>query len=145
MEYKKAIKCGGISGLVAGIFATTIGVLLSIVGMMGIANSVSLKESNMIIGSITVPIFVLYGIFLGICYSFVRPVVPGEGLKKGLYYGLLIWMIADVSKAAFMYVMSAAMGGAMGLLAMDMVLIGCLTKIVFGLTLESLWRKEEKG
>ncbi len=38
----------------------------------------------------------LMGPFMGLVYSVVEQSVPGEGLRKGINYGVMVWLFAGV-------------------------------------------------
>ena len=38
----------------------------------------------------------LIGIFMGLIYSVINSAVPGTGMKKGLNYGFMVWLLAGI-------------------------------------------------
>ncbi len=142
MKFKKGIYCGGVSFLIAGIFANVLAYFFIFIGIMGVTVPITFKDINILIASGTIPLFVVYGMLLGIVYQVVRPVIPGAGLKKGIYYALFAWLLSDVvAKAAILGVWKASMGAPEYLFSFNLITISLPTKILFGLILETLWRR----
>ncbi len=48
----------------------------------------------------------LWGILWTLLYAFFYEYIPGKGVKRGLFYGLIIWIIAPTSN----WIISAACG-----------------------------------
>lgn len=93
MEWKK----GFISGIIAGIVLIIIGYGLMMVTGTGEWYSATFPEMTtpeaMGTGTLSV---VLIGIFMGLIYSVVHTAVPGEGTRKGLNYGIMVWLLAGL-------------------------------------------------
>jgi uncharacterized membrane protein YagU involved in acid resistance len=93
MEYK--------NGIIAGIAAGIILVIISSLFMMipGITEWYSTTMAFMsgpgAMTAIMVSIFMM-GIFMGIVYSVVNSAVPGVGMRKGVNYGIMVWLLAGL-------------------------------------------------
>jgi hypothetical protein len=93
MEWKKGL----IAGIVAGILMLVIGSAFMMVpgatawysetfpGMVS-----PLAMTAMMAG------IVLIGIFMGLIYSVLNTAIPGEGARKGLNYGFMVWLLAGL-------------------------------------------------
>jgi uncharacterized membrane protein YagU involved in acid resistance len=90
MELKKGV----LPGVVAGVLL----VVLSFVGgMLMPANTEWYMEMfpEMSLSTMTLSMF-LIGLFMGLVYSVVAPSVPGEGMRKGVNFGIMVWLFAGV-------------------------------------------------
>lgn len=105
----KSWKIGAIAGLIAGIVAGIAGVTSAIIQFnMGIhyfflEPPPETQITSIIVREITIN--TIYGIGLGIIYSRIHDLIPGNSLKKGIYYGLVLWIIFNFRTAviALMY------------------------------------------
>ncbi|MCW4032116.1 MAG: hypothetical protein NWF08_01840 [Candidatus Bathyarchaeota archaeon] len=101
----KHFKIGIVAGLVAGIAAGIIAII-NILFLFNIGRSYydlpSPPETSMIyITMVELTINIIWGIALGIFYSKVYDLIPGKGVYKGLFYGLVLWLILNVRNATF--------------------------------------------
>jgi hypothetical protein len=90
MDLKKGI----LPGIVVGIVL----VLLSIVsGILMPANSEWYMQMfpEMSLLSMTLSIF-LTGLFMGLVYSVIEASVPGENVRKGINFGVIVWLFSGV-------------------------------------------------
>lgn len=93
MEWKKGL----IVGIVAGILMLVIGSAFMMVPGASQWYSETFPEmvsppamSAMMAG------IVLIGIFMGLIYSVLNAAIPGEGARKGLNYGVMVWLLAGL-------------------------------------------------
>ncbi len=93
MEWKKGV----ISGIVAGIVMLIIGSAFMMVPGVTDWYNVTFPEmvspttmSIMLVG------VVIIGIFMGLVYSVINSAIPGEGARKGLNYGIMVWLLAGL-------------------------------------------------
>jgi uncharacterized membrane protein len=90
MDYKK----GMVSGVVVGIVLVMLGFVS---GMLMPANNEWYMQMfpDISLTSMVLSMF-LMGPFMGLVYSVVEPSIPGEGLRKGINYGVIVWLFAGV-------------------------------------------------
>ncbi len=95
MEWKKGV----ISGIIAGIVMLLIGSLCPFMMIPGVTQWYSLTFPEMssprAMSTMTAGI-ILMGIFMGLVYSVINPAIPGEGARKGLNYGIMVWLLAGL-------------------------------------------------
>jgi len=99
----KSWKIDAIAGLIAGIIAGIIGLISALI-QFSIGIQYFFLEpppetpiTGIAIREITINAF--YGIGLGIIYSRIQDLIPGRSLKKGIYYGLVLWIIFNLRTA----------------------------------------------
>jgi uncharacterized membrane protein len=90
MDYKKGL----LSGIVVGIVLVVLGFVS---GMLIPANNEWYMQMfpDISLTSMVLSMF-LMGPFMGLVYSIVEPSVPGDGLRKGINYGIMVWLFAGV-------------------------------------------------
>jgi len=93
MEWKKGV----ISGIVAGIVMLIIGSVFMMVPGVTEWYTVTFPEmvSPMAMSIMMVGV-VLIGTFMGLIYSVINSAIPGEGARKGLNYGIMVWLLAGL-------------------------------------------------
>jgi hypothetical protein len=93
MEWKKGV----ISGIVAGIVMIVIGSAFMMVPGVTQWYYITFPEmSSPMAMSIMMTGIVLIGIFMGLVYSVINTAIPGEGARKGLNYGVMVWLLAGL-------------------------------------------------
>ncbi|MCW4033611.1 MAG: hypothetical protein NWF08_09515 [Candidatus Bathyarchaeota archaeon] len=97
-----SLKAGIISGLIAGI---VLGIFMEVFSQIAI--SIGFYEEwlrPLIINNflVNIPLFVFWGIVLGVIYSKVHSLIPGKGVLKGLVYGLFLYVILVIRGDTFM-------------------------------------------
>jgi len=94
MQWKKGL----ISGIIAGIVMLIIGSAFMMIP--GVTEWYTEKFPEMMaptaMSIMTVGV-VLGGIFMGLVYSVINSAIPGEGARKGLYYGIMVWLLAGLT------------------------------------------------
>ncbi len=94
MEWKKGV----ISGIVAGIVMLIIGSAFMMIP--GVTEWYTVTFPEMVtptaMSIMTVGV-VLSGIFMGLVYSVINSAIPGEGARKGLNYGIMVWLLAGLT------------------------------------------------
>ena len=84
---------------------------------------------------------VLSGLLIALVFAVIYRGIPGTGLKKGIVYGFLLWLITRLAGELFMYVlmpysfMLVVAGWLQGICGM--LLGGALIAIIYGKSLES--------
>ena len=94
MEWKKGL----ISGITAGIVMLIIGSAFMMIP--GVTEWYTEKFPEMMaptaMSIMTVGV-VLGGIIMGLVYSVINSAIPGEGARKGLNYGIMVWLLAGLT------------------------------------------------
>lgn len=97
MEWKKGV----ISGIIAGIVMLLIGLVFMMIPFTpGLTQwySVTFPEmSSPMAMSIMMAGIVVIGIFMGLVYSVINSAIPGEGARKGVNYGIMVWLLAGLT------------------------------------------------
>jgi hypothetical protein len=93
MEWKKGL----ISGIVGGVVLTVIGFAFMMISGTGEWYSATFPQMMApgAMWAMTFSIF-LVGLFMGLVYSVVNSAVPGKGARKGVNYGIMVWLLAGV-------------------------------------------------
>lgn len=93
------IKQGFVSGVLAGIVMIIIGAIFG--GLTGplYAETPQLWKPmepliNWLVGMWIINIII--GIIFGLVYGKIQQGIPGGGTKKGLYYGLILWLVGTI-------------------------------------------------
>jgi hypothetical protein len=93
MEWKKGL----ISGLVAGIVMIIVGSLFMFIPATSewyrttFPQMVTASAMGAMLASTIVT-----GLVMGMVYSLIRGAIPGEGTRKGVVYGLIVWFLAGL-------------------------------------------------
>ena len=100
---RASLKAGIISGLVAGIVTGIIGPFLhKTIVSMGLFGSwwqpISLAAGVL---EVFLPLNLIWGIILGVIYSKAYCMIPGKGISKGLFYGLILYFILAIRTSTF--------------------------------------------
>ena len=93
-----------IAGLIAGIVS---GIVMTIFHISGLWELFSILPfiwpvEKQIYALSNITHFTIWGIIYGAFYAFFYDKIPGKGIKKGLFYGLIIWIIAPLHNAGVM-------------------------------------------
>jgi uncharacterized membrane protein len=93
MEWKKGL----ISGIIAGVVLTVIGFAFMMIPGTSEWYSTTFPQmaAPEAMWAMTLSIF-LVGLFMGLVYSVINSAVPGEGARKGVNYGIMVWLFAGV-------------------------------------------------
>jgi uncharacterized membrane protein YadS len=136
---KNAILAGAIAGLVSGIVSSLlvfVGLSIGILGANIIVSVSQLQKTNSAIYIILLT--VIFGTLVALIYSKFYDSIPGKGLKKGLYFGLMIWFVKDIMAAAYITIpmMQPAIIG------VNLIVVGFYVWVIYGLVLGYLYKKE---
>jgi hypothetical protein len=80
---------------------------------------------------------IIWGMIFGVVFKQFYDRVPGDGMLKGFYFGLLIWIIKDVAAGSF-----AALINLETELAIGLISVGFFMWIAYGPVLGYLYKKE---
>ena len=94
MEWKKGL----ISGIIAGIVMLIIGSAFMMIPGVTEWYTVTFPEmmAPTAMSIMTVGV-VLGGIIMGLVYSVINSAIPGEGARKGVNYGIMVWLLAGLT------------------------------------------------
>jgi len=99
----KSWKIGAIAGLIAGIFrgvAQTIAILIgSKIGLPYYFMPAPPETPIIFITMREISIAIIWGIILGVIYSKIYDKIPGAYIKRGIYYGLALFLIFSIRTA----------------------------------------------
>ena len=132
MEWKKGL----ISGIIAGIVMLIIGSAFMMIP--GVTEWYTEKLPEMVAPtamSIMMVGVVLIGIFMGLVYSVINSAIPGEGARKGLNYGIMVWLLAGLTWPIMM------MGFAPAYLWIAELINGLITYSIAGALLAIIYGK----
>lgn len=132
MEWKKGL----ISGIVAGIVMLIIGSAFLMIP--GVTEWYTEKFPEMVaptaMSIMTVGV-VLSGVIMGLVYSVINSAIPGEGARKGLNYGIMVWLLAGLTWPIMM------MGFAPAYLWIADLINGLITYSIAGALLTIIYEK----
>jgi hypothetical protein len=99
----KSWKIGAIAGLIAGFIA---GIVASISNT--VANIIGLPNPNIVVPTTNIPevyilMNVIWGIIFGIIFTVVYDLIPGKYISKGLFYGLIIFLITNFRDSSYLW------------------------------------------
>jgi len=135
MEWKKGV----ISGIIAGIVMLLIGLVFMMIPFTpGLTQwySVTFPEmSSPMAMSIMMAGIVVIGIFMGLVYSVINSAIPGEGARKGVNYGIMVWLLAGLMWPIMM------MGFAPAYLWITELINGLITYSIAGAVIAIIYKK----
>jgi hypothetical protein len=95
-----------VTGLIAGFISGIADFIFRVIGLFGIFFPIVLTVDVKMLAIYTIIMASLWGILWALLYAFFYDYIPSKGVKKGLFYGLIIWIIAPTSN----WILSAAYG-----------------------------------
>ena len=144
----KSSYAGAIAGFIAGIVCVIFYYVGGMIGLYSIgAENIKLSIVRFIATRILgVPldatlavtasiVTIIFGILFGVMYSKLYDSIPGKDIKKGLHFGLMIWLIKDIAGGIYV----ALMGGLV--FATELIFVGFFMWIVYGFIIEKLYTK----
>nr|AAU82649.1 hypothetical protein GZ18H11_22 [uncultured archaeon GZfos18H11] len=135
MEWKKGV----ISGIIAGIVMLLIGLVFMMIPFTpGVTQwySVTFPEmSSPMAMSIMMAGIVVIGIFMGLVYSVINSAIPGEGARKGVNYGFMVWLLAGLMWPIMM------MGFAPAYMWITELINGLITYSIAGAVIAIIYKK----
>lgn len=140
MEMKRGVLGGAIAGFVAAIVNLIVAFILGVAGFIGITEPIPTEELFSGVSTVTMmgAIF-LIGILYGVLYTCLSPVIPGEELIKGVYYGLMLWVMVDLVAATIMITGYGAI-----YMAVDFIVAGGIVWPIYGLVLVKMLERIEE-
>ena len=135
MEWKKGV----MSGIIAGLVMLLIGLVFMMIPFTpGVTQwySVTFPEmSSPMAMSIMMAGIVLIGIFMGLVYSVINSAIPGEGARKGVNYGIMVWLLAGLMWPIMM------MGFAPAYMWITELINGLITYSIAGAVIAIIYKK----
>ncbi|WP_455276839.1 hypothetical protein [[Eubacterium] cellulosolvens] len=127
---KSSIGAGAVAGLIGGIVAVIVGFISSSIGLYEpppgpITNTIA----TMII------LTIIIGAILGMLYSRLYVSIPGKAILKGIYFGLILWLISIINGAYILLVMVEKS------ISIRLIFVGFFIIIVYGPVLGTLYKK----
>ena len=125
------MKSSIISGLIAGLVSGTISFIIAAYIFEGMTLGVSIPNiaaTNIVLGGI-------WGAIIGVLYATFYSYIPGEDVRKGIVFGLIIWIIDNVRTGVIGAVHGNFMGAVLGIVS------GIIVWTVYGIVLGYLYKK----
>ena len=124
---KNAAVAGLIAGIIGGIVALIVGIFT------GGSDVTSAAFTNL--ASIHIGNNAIWGIIFGLIFSAFYSRIPGKGISKGFYFGLLLWLLVAIRPATFL--------GLFGEMpwAKGFIIVGFFFTVVYGIVLGALYKK----
>jgi len=133
----KSILTGAIAGFFAGIMFLIFGNILIRIGFITPPISADIWYGLYTLVFLAgISLGVIWGIIFGVVYSILYDSIPGKGVMKGLYFGILIWIIKDIAAGSYIGLMGSGPN-----LALSLILVGFFMWIVYGPVLAYLYKK----
>ena len=138
--YQKGMIAGAISGVIMGILVTPIYVISILIGVSEILVSEAVWDLSMYMLTISahVSLGLIWGIIFGLLYSKYYESTPGKGVMKGLYFGLIIWIVKDLAAGSYTAFILQE-----GQTAKFLIYYGFFMWIIYGLILGMLYKKSD--
>ncbi|MCW4033006.1 MAG: hypothetical protein NWF08_06395 [Candidatus Bathyarchaeota archaeon] len=138
---KNAVLASAIAGLISGLLSTIIvliGRLMKLFGVLAPLENAFMFSVGWIV------LTVIFCIFFGLLYKRIYDLIPGKGIMKGLFFGLLIWFIKDIAAGAYLIFSGTVV--AEGLLewiaaGVNLIVMGSYMWVIYGLVLGTLYKK----
>jgi hypothetical protein len=136
---KNGILAGAIAGVIMGICTVIIGFIS--VYYLGIKQPTYDVEAwtptlTIWLTLAQISLGIIWGSIFGAIYTFVCDLIPNKGIIKGLYYGLLLWLIKDIAAGSYTALMIMNVT-----VAIDLIYYGFFMWTIYGLILGYLYKK----
>lgn len=129
---KSGVSAGAIAGVVGGVISVIFGFLGDLIRLLP---PVDIPFANLVI--IPIVLTIIFGAIFGVIYSKFYDSIPGKGVSKGLYFGLLLWFVSSIVPSTYNALILMEIPIAIGNIYM-----GFFTTIPFGLAIGYLYKKE---
>ena len=138
---KRGIVASAIAGLISGLLSATLVAIGRLIGLYGVLT----PPGNLFIFSTGwIVLTIIFCTSFGLLYTKIYNLLPGKGIKKGLYFGLMIWFIKDIAAGAYL-IFSGIMtpGGIIEWVTagVNLIVIGLYMWPIYGLALGALYKK----
>ncbi|WP_455277917.1 hypothetical protein [[Eubacterium] cellulosolvens] len=125
-----------VTGLIAGFISGIADLIFSVFGLFGIFFPIVLTNDVQMLAIYTIIMASLWGILWTLLYAFFYDYIPGKGVKRGLVYGLIIWIITPTSN----WIISVVRGYYLWAIQTAIVTFFSV-EIVYGLILGYIYRE----
>jgi len=92
-----------IAGLIAGIASAIVLIIFQISGLFELFSTTPILFVSHVnvqtIAQIQITLGIIWGIIWSVLYAFFYDYIPATGFKKGLVYGLMIWILSGLRLA----------------------------------------------
>ena len=129
---KNAVLAGLIAGLITGIICAIIGHTYYSMRLVEFTQG-TLIELTVSLAVLTV----IFGVAFALIYSRFYSLIPGDGARKGAFFGLMIWFIKDVAAGAYVTFVARNIG-----IGIDFIIGGLYMWVIYGLLIGILYKKE---
>jgi len=135
---KNPILAGVIAGIVMGPLMIIMGNITAI--QIGFIEPPGGKEiwgpsMFMLLGLAHISLGVIWGSIFGAIYAFIYDIIPSKGVMKGLYFGLMIWLIKDIAAGSYTALILVQFQT-----AINLIYYGFFMWIIYGLVLGYLYK-----
>lgn len=134
---KQSIVIGAIAGYIVGLIFLLFGAIFTRIGIIDPPVSLEIWYGSygliMVAGML---LGVIWGIIFGVIYSLLYNCIPGEGVLKGLNYGIFIWLVIDIAASSFIVLIGIGTN-----YAFSLIFFGFFMWVAYGLILGSLYKK----
>jgi uncharacterized RDD family membrane protein YckC len=128
---KNVILAGTIAGLISGIINAIIGYMYYSMRLIEFTPG-SLIELSVSMAVLTV----IFGVIFSLIYARFYSLIPSEGVKKGIYFGLMIWLIKDIAAGSYVAFVARNIG-----IGIDLIIGGLYMWVMYGLVIGYLYKK----
>jgi hypothetical protein len=128
---KSGIVAGALAGVVGGIVSVIFGMIGGVLGLFGAPPDPII---NFVVLLIVLPI--IFGAIFGGVFSKLYDPIPGTGVLKGLYFGLIIWLIKDIFGSVELALLFKEAS-----IAIALLFVGFFGWIAYGSVLGALYKK----
>jgi hypothetical protein len=138
---KNIVFASAIAGLISGLLSAIIVVIGRLIKLFGV---LAPMENTIIFSIGWIVLTVIFCIFFGLLYKGIYDLIPGKGIMKGLFFGLLIWFIKDIAAGAYLIFTGTVVAG--GLFewitaGVNLIVMGSYMWVIYGLVLGYLYKK----
>jgi len=137
---KSGIFAGAIAGVIMGICTVIIGFTsVFYIGIMQPTYDIETWTPTLTIwlALAQISLGLIWGSIFGAIYTFVYDIIPRKGVIKGLYFGLLIWLIKDIAAGSYTALMLMEVKT-----AINLIYYGFFMWTIYGLILGYIYKKE---
>ena len=135
---KSGIFAGAIAGVVMGIVSIIISHILIGLRLIDPIGGLEIWDLSMqiLLALAEISLGLIWGSIFGAIYAYTHDIIPSKGVIKGLYFGLIIWLIKDVAAGSYTALILTQIQTALLL-----IIYGFIMWIVYGLLLGYLYKK----
>jgi uncharacterized membrane protein YagU involved in acid resistance len=129
------MKSGPLVGAIGGLAAGIAGNIFFFVGeMIGLLSPPKGVDPMTVMITATV-VSIIFGTIFGTIYSKLFDCLPGKAIMKGLYFGLMIWLIKDIAAGTYVYIMGVPS------ITVSLIWVGFFMWVAFGLVIGTIYKK----